>query len=163
VGVADVPVSIRRCGKPKANGEPCRAQVYPGQDIGVEVPCFCTQHTTPADDALRKKLYAAYTQGREDGEAAAWEDGLERELRKRLDAELAKRPCKHYRMRDVDGQLVELNHRYTYRWVGDGELAVDDVVLIPPSEWDRGWREATVTRLGSDYQGHIVSISRRPE
>lgn len=60
-------------------------------------------------------------------------------------------------------QLVQVDHRYTYRWEGQGRLAVGDEVMVPASWVDHlngnyAPKLAIVTSLGSTYYGDMSTI-----
>jgi hypothetical protein len=63
----------------------------------------------------------------------------------------------------IGGDSKEL----TYRWVGEGELVVGDIVVVPPPPWvdtsemRERYSRGVVTGIGSNYTGHMVSISQR--
>lgn len=69
--------------------------------------------------------------------------------------------AERFRLRDSRGQLVVVDRQLTYRWVGQGDLRVGDVVTVPPTYWQATPRSAVVTSLGSDYDGDLVDIAHK--
>ena len=71
------------------------------------------------------------------------------------------------------GQVVRVSiggdpKELTYEWTGQGELAVGDVVIVPPPWWAESTSEmreryshGVVTGIGSSYTGQMVTINRR--
>lgn len=72
-----------------------------------------------------------------------------------LAKKLTKVERKETRLHDERGQLVTVNNRYAYRWLGARPLTVGEKVYLP-----RRWI-GTVTALGTDYDGDIVNIIGR--
>ena len=72
----------------------------------------------------------------------------------------------------IRGQIVRVSiggdpKELTYEWTGQGELAVGDVVIVPPPWWvdtpekRERYSHGVVTGIGSNYKGHMVSINER--
>lgn len=113
----------------------------------------CRVHATDDDlllnAALRARWNSAFMDGFEAGKESA-ASALQDELR--MDDE--RRKFRHSKGGD---QIVVVNGRYTYKWSG-APLQVGDRVVIPPN-WLVGRNQvATVTALGSSYDGDVASI-----
>ncbi|GHC83929.1 hypothetical protein GCM10007079_25440 [Nocardiopsis terrae] len=151
---------VRTCGRPTRSGHPCRVRVN-GSDIA------CGIHSTERDRAVADAHRSGYREGFESGVRSSKESSklrierLERqveELRQRLDEET--------RIHEVGGDQVVGVGGYAYRWRGETPLEVGDRVLLPENYVSRmkhgpGPLEATVTVLGTTYQGPLAFVLRR--
>jgi hypothetical protein len=123
----------------------------------------CGTHATDADRAVG----AAYWKGWREGEASGKESGrwavLEEQAneRRRQEYEAAERA--RFRERDKRGQLVIVDNGkpLVYRWTGLDDLAIGDLVVVPPNWLIQHSRTCPVTALGSSYELDIQNILRR--
>lgn len=146
---------VMLCARRTTSGHPCRQRLNPGD-------AACRLHVdqlTECDIAYAEGYWSGWRnglgRGREQG-SVVYEDAVGL----RVEAELAKRPCEHYKLIDHQGRQIIDANGFAYAWAGDGQLAVGDLVWIPGTQW----REATtmaVSRLGSDYAGALTILSRR--
>lgn len=151
---------VRTCGRPTKSGNPCKVRVS-GSDVA------CGIHSTEQDRAVADAYRRGYQEGRESGARSSSESSklritwLERqveELRQRLDKET--------RIHEIGGDQVVDVGGYAYRWRGETPLEVGDRVLLPENYVSRlkhgpGPLEATVTSLGTTYQGPLAFVLGR--
>lgn len=151
---------MRTCGRPTKSGRPCKVRVS-GSDVA------CGMHSTEQDRAVADAHRRGYREGYESGTRAsgessklriAWLEKQVEELRGRLDKET--------RIHEIGGDQVVAVGRYAYRWSGETPLDIGDRVLLPENYVSRlkdgpGPVEATVTGLGTTYQGPLAFVLRK--
>jgi hypothetical protein len=140
----------RRCGRPKADGEPCRNVLLHPALIS------CRVHRAEGDDAIeagRQELWKdTWDKAYELGKQSARRDMELVEMVQRLEAERA--AC--FRLHEDGAQVVQVG-RYAYKWRGE-PLSVGDEVLVPGNWLVREPQWLTVTGFGSDYDGALSFI-----
>jgi hypothetical protein len=148
----------RRCGRPKTNGQPCRAILH------GEMYRACCLHQTAEDLAFAEgyRLASATARAAVERERQGWiTEGRRAELRDQADAARQAEELARFRTHTEDGEQIVTCGRYTYTWAGPGSLAVGDRVTLPANYVNRSPFEGTVTALGSSYRGALSRVVRR--
>ena len=143
------------CGRATRSGAPCRTTVPANRPV-------CHTHLTDID-----RQWLKVVDDIRDGYREPMERLRQLELSTRRKAQAITEPAR--RMEQDGAQIVSVafgsgGTEYAYRWAGRGHLVVGDRVVTPPAYWDgpgAPCREGRVVRLGTSYDGPLVSISRR--
>lgn len=136
------------CGRPTTRGKPCRIPRGTGSACSLHLTPE-EQHFDPRREDWKEGWAAGYRGGHEDGLRAA-------EL-KRKETERTR----NRRHTTENGNQIVGCGNYAYAWDGDEALSVGDDVILPDNWLHAGTRIATVTELGTDYDGDLATIIGR--
>lgn len=146
------------CGRTTKSGKPCANRL----DRGAVA---CRIHADETDIAVRDAFLRGWgqgwTAGCESGRSSAKMDEEFRLAREQREADERAR----FRERDQFGQLVVVDNdtgkALTYRWVGEKDLEIGEMVVVPPNWLVQRSRICAVIAIGSSYDGELQNILRR--